>query len=136
MASAQRIGGQEDRLGNPPGTGLGEGVHRLQLAAAQAVEKLELADQLVRRVRLERELAGGLLDDAVTPGLEGVEADAARPGGLHLPGGADRAPGRHRGRRAVEGGVEAPGPSQSSSEERRVGTECVSTCRYRCAPYH
>src|SRR3546814_4372608 len=22
------------------------------------------------------------------------------------------------------------------SEERRVGKECVSTCRYRCAPYH
>src|SRR3546814_1087061 len=22
------------------------------------------------------------------------------------------------------------------SEERRVGTECVSTCRYRCSPYH
>src|SRR3546814_14762897 len=22
------------------------------------------------------------------------------------------------------------------SEERRVGTECVSTCRYRCAPDH
>src|SRR3546814_13767124 len=84
-AQAQRIGGQEDRRGNPPGPVLGEGVHRLQLAAAQAVEKLELADQLVRRVRLERELAGGLLYDAVTPGLEGVEADAARQGGLNLP---------------------------------------------------
>src|SRR3546814_7887641 len=82
LAQAQRIGGQEDSRGNPPGPVLGEGVHRLQLAAAQAVEKLELADQLVRRVRLERELAGGLRDDAVTPGLEGVEADAARPGGL------------------------------------------------------
>src|SRR3546814_14551419 len=23
-----------------------------------------------------------------------------------------------------------------SSEERRVGTECVSTCRYRLSPYH
>src|SRR3546814_15127070 len=23
-----------------------------------------------------------------------------------------------------------------SSEERRVGTECVSTCRSRCSPYH
>src|SRR3546814_18934470 len=23
-----------------------------------------------------------------------------------------------------------------SSEERRVGQECVSTCRYRCWPYH
>src|SRR3546814_16930355 len=24
----------------------------------------------------------------------------------------------------------------SSSEERRVGKECVSTCRSRCSPYH
>src|SRR3546814_14078747 len=24
----------------------------------------------------------------------------------------------------------------SRSEERRVGKECVSTCRYRCTPYH
>src|SRR3546814_15675131 len=24
----------------------------------------------------------------------------------------------------------------SRSEERRVGTECVSTCRYRWSPYH
>src|SRR3546814_12054754 len=24
----------------------------------------------------------------------------------------------------------------SRSEERRVGTECVSTCRSRCSPYH
>src|SRR3546814_18844116 len=26
--------------------------------------------------------------------------------------------------------------SGSRSEERRVGKECVSTCRSRCAPYH
>src|SRR3546814_2263678 len=25
---------------------------------------------------------------------------------------------------------------QSRSEERRVGKECVSTCRSRCSPYH
>src|SRR3546814_6308719 len=27
-------------------------------------------------------------------------------------------------------------PSQSRSEERRVGKECVSTCRSRWSPYH
>src|SRR3546814_11300799 len=27
-------------------------------------------------------------------------------------------------------------PSQLRSEERRVGKECVSTCRSRCSPYH
>src|SRR3546814_13155892 len=30
----------------------------------------------------------------------------------------------------------APRPLQSRSEERRVGKECVSTCRYRWSPYH
>src|SRR3546814_17937012 len=31
----------------------------------------------------------------------------------------------------------APGPAaQDRSEERRVGKTCVSTCRYRGAPYH
>src|SRR3546814_14132695 len=27
-------------------------------------------------------------------------------------------------------------PPRRSSEERRVGKECVSTCRYRWSPYH
>src|SRR3546814_12455785 len=27
-------------------------------------------------------------------------------------------------------------PPCRRSEERRVGKECVSTCRYRCSPYH
>src|SRR3546814_9626738 len=27
-------------------------------------------------------------------------------------------------------------PGRARSEERRVGKECVSTCRSRCAPYH
>src|SRR3546814_18460510 len=27
-------------------------------------------------------------------------------------------------------------PVNSRSEERRVGKECVSTCRYRWSPYH
>src|SRR3546814_1178243 len=29
-----------------------------------------------------------------------------------------------------------PPPSDSRSEERRVGKECVSTCRSRWSPYH
>src|SRR3546814_15249575 len=27
-------------------------------------------------------------------------------------------------------------PGETRSEERRVGKECVSTCRSRCSPYH
>src|SRR3546814_11960483 len=34
------------------------------------------------------------------------------------------------------GSLEPIGPSVSRSEERRVGKECVSTCRSRWAPYH
>src|SRR3546814_4881214 len=33
-------------------------------------------------------------------------------------------------------GPESDGDSSSRSEERRVGTECVSTCRSRWSPYH
>src|SRR3546814_13929977 len=29
-----------------------------------------------------------------------------------------------------------PGWKSNRSEERRVGKECVSTCRYRWSPYH
>src|SRR3546814_13879509 len=36
-------------------------------------------------------------------------------------------------RRAVHVGADAASPR---SEERRVGTECVSTCRSRWSPYH
>src|SRR3546814_18341248 len=31
---------------------------------------------------------------------------------------------------------EGIGPVRIRSEERRVGKECVSTCRYRWSPYH
>src|SRR3546814_753146 len=112
LAQAQRIGGEEDGGGNAARPVLGEGVHRLQLAAAQGVEELELAHQLVGAERLEGELARGLLDDAAAPRPEGLEADAARPGGLHLPGGADRAAG-HRGRRRA---AESPGEAGRSEE--------------------
>src|SRR3546814_19732142 len=34
--------------------------------------------------------------------------------------------------RVIKGGIRRPG----RSEERRVGKECVSTCRSRWSPYH
>src|SRR3546814_4162287 len=39
---------------------------------------------------------------------------------------------------ALAGPVLNPQPAQHGgrSEERRVGKECVSTCRYRWSPYH
>src|SRR3546814_5004411 len=35
-----------------------------------------------------------------------------------------------------DGGLGNPGLLQRRSEERRVGKECVSTCRSRWSPYH
>src|SRR3546814_11568199 len=33
-------------------------------------------------------------------------------------------------------GIAGLGEQHQSSEERRVGKECVNTCRPRCSPYH
>src|SRR3546814_11489420 len=41
--------------------------------------------------------------------------------------------GRGRGRQAVDADI-VPAPFRS--DERRVGKECVSTCRSRWSPYH
>src|SRR3546814_14294191 len=71
--------------------------------------------------------------------LDGVVQDASAQGGL--------ASGRVEGDRALEDLVEAGeglGAGEEGndvgrllrSEERRVGKECVSTCRSRWSPYH
>src|SRR3546814_1707733 len=39
-------------------------------------------------------------------------------------------------RTMLRGGRESRPPAASRSEERRVGKECVSTCRSRWSPYH
>src|SRR3546814_18867579 len=51
--------------------------------------------------------------------IDGVEIDPAR---LALP--------------AVDGPLVVEGAGGARSEERRVGKECVSTCRSRWSPYH
>src|SRR3546814_18006338 len=83
-----------------------------------------------------------------------VHAAAAIPaarhdaGGDHLSGCARRLPGGRGGSRGqagragrVPGGARRRGaagqePLARRSEERRVGKECVSTCRSRWSPYH
>src|SRR3546814_20066047 len=51
---------------------------------------------------------------------------------IHPGGPRDRRVGRHEALRRA-----APGRRfQGRSEERRVGKECVSTCRSRWSPYH
>src|SRR3546814_6041145 len=47
----------------------------------------------------------------------------------------ERARPAHRGGHTIE--LQSPRHTvQDRSEERRVGTECVSTCRSRWSPYH
>src|SRR3546814_20565781 len=46
-------------------------------------------------------------------------------------GGRGKAPRTERGRRTLRNLLDA-----ARSEERRVGKECVSTCRSRWSPYH
>src|SRR3546814_8113331 len=51
--------------------------------------------------------------------------------------GAPAPPRRERGDAEAEGpGRRRRAPPQDRSEERRVGKECVSTCRSRWSPYH
>src|SRR3546814_14566531 len=38
--------------------------------------------------------------------------------------------------RPCPGDLRSPAPTTFRSEERRVGKECVSTCRSRWSPYH
>src|SRR3546814_19319141 len=83
-----------------------------------------------------------------TEPLSGVRADRARRavdradhrlrGGRPLAGLTDATPGGQGNRMfrrvaLIGGGAAAASPS---SEKRRVGTECVSTCRSRWSPYH
>src|SRR3546814_2052793 len=82
-------------------------------------------------------------------------SDLGRPGGFRAPpGAADRTLGARRlaggeapdrrvagpGARPALAGGQRPrrdaGGGARRSEERRVGTECVSTCRSRWSPYH
>src|SRR3546814_2622754 len=66
-------------------------------------------------------------------GLEGVTALEGRNDRAGDPG-----PARVAGRRRppLHVGDALRGREQHRSEERRVGNECVSTCRSRWSPYH
>src|SRR3546814_1122495 len=57
-------------------------------------------------------------------------ADPGPPTGRKLPGGF------HHLRVGRRGVLEARQADEGRSEERRVGKECVSTCRSRWSPYH
>src|SRR3546814_3662382 len=57
--------------------------------------------------------------------------------GCVLPGGLGQAPARQAALKAgLPRSEEATTVNKMRSEERRVGKECVSTCRSRWSPYH
>src|SRR3546814_15967844 len=111
------------------------------------------SDLLLHRGFLARDDA--LLDEGAADGIEGMAVGAGKAHPLHAAVGEDDAAraldmeeeGIHRVSRP--GKLEpAPGEGprldllagqighQARSEERRVGTECVRTCRSRWSPYH
>src|SRR3546814_16926965 len=74
---------------------------------------------------------GGTIIGAIAGGLLGHEVVGRRGDktlGTVLGAGAGALAGR-----AID---RADNPRYCRSEERRVGKECVSTCRYRWSPYH
>src|SRR3546814_18596133 len=79
---------------------------------------------------LNGEPFGAVLRQAVARRFKGgVSNSLAREAG-HVGEEGDDVRGRQSRRRLVFGG------SNARSEERRVGKECVSTGRYRWAPFH
>src|SRR3546814_2328966 len=68
--------------------------------------------------------------DVCSSDLVGNEAAGVEPSFRHTP--RDQHAQRLVGRPALEGVID----TVIRSEERRVGKECVSTCRSRWSPYH
>src|SRR3546814_16395375 len=99
---------------------------------------------------LDRDLHAEILEPALPIGAAGAALRAgAHDLAVEIGNGLDAGPGQsrnlerrdvHREQRAqflvfrarIE--VELAGPRLERSEERRVGKECVSTCRYRWSP--
>src|SRR3546814_13636230 len=79
----------------------------------------------VDREHVDQRRIGGILAFVrIHPGVVGGEAERAGPGFQSV----------------VGAGIQAAGPFHADvhvrSEERRVGNECVSTCRSGWSPYH
>src|SRR3546814_13993834 len=71
-----------------------------------------------------------LRNEAVRAEIERLEGHASEL--EHAPEGAEPTGGIKNDPRSANSG----GPLTPRSEERRVGKECVSTCRSRWSPYH
>src|SRR3546814_13241276 len=81
-------------------------------------------------------LASAATRPVENPGLTShrLRGDAQRCGGL--PAGCVQLLRQARSARRLPWKQSRPRPHPVRSEERRVGKECVSTCRSRWSPYH
>src|SRR3546814_11406235 len=96
------------------------GTRRYRSSGVRVGEDLEMGGEAgeIGKFRGNAGLAAGAAADAsALPACDG-----------HLDGVFDPVPG-------MEAAGDVVG-EVASSEERRVGKECVSTCRSRCSPYH
>src|SRR3546814_17526351 len=104
---------------------IGQAVERLTDQLAQR-RRADALDRRIHRVEAVAERAGLVVaDDAVARmhDLQPVLAQSRRAVAAH--------PRARRELRHLRGAA-----VEERSEERRVGKECVSTCRYRWSPYH
>src|SRR3546814_15076853 len=81
------------------------------------------------RVPSEKPLSRDAESGQDGPGIGGEENERGERRTAIAPQHPAREPGAVRGDARV-------GPLRTRSEERRVGKECVSTCRSRWSPYH
>ena len=79
------IGAEKDSCRHPPGPVEREGIHGIEHTVLDGIEELELAHDVLRAEWLECQFAAGLLNDAVAPRLEDIEANTAWPGCLDFP---------------------------------------------------
>src|SRR3546814_20461036 len=96
----------------------------------------QLREWLVRRRMSQMDLA---LDSEIsTRHLSFIETGRSKPSAAMLQRIADCLEVPHRARNALllAGGYAPDYQERPRSEERRVGKECVSTCRSRWSPYH
>src|SRR3546814_18225918 len=90
-----------------------------------------------------RQLGGGEGDEiggGQRPEVTGTDAEIGlqvrRDDGIHATEQVGQEIAAGEGKQHAAGDKGRAGPQGARSEERRVGKECVSTCRYRWSPYH
>src|SRR3546814_18955833 len=101
--------------------------YRLALAERIDIGRVEKGDTALER-RLDEGPAGVFIEHPVAPGRRAI-GHAAEAEARHFHAGGTETD-------LIHGGILLAGRGEGRSEERRVGTECVSTGRFRGSPDH